>query len=116
MKNLLLVIAAVLMLVSCGEKKVEEYDFEALKDSLHIDKKEFYSIKEVSPDYSDNNPYRLNSEERVKTLFWTINKDTKDTIIYAVLRDNSFVFWGKGDSASSAKELIEWTINNREKI
>ncbi|MCR5140757.1 MAG: hypothetical protein K6B45_11430 [Bacteroidaceae bacterium] len=97
-----------------------EYDFEALRDSLGLDSTCIF-VKECSPLYKDNNPYDFDEETRIKTLFYTVFPPDEeceyfDTVVYAVRRDNSIIFWGRNDVASSAKRLIDWTINNREKI
>ena len=61
----------------------------------------------------------FNSNHRVKTLFYCVHQDEDterlDTFLYGVTRDNTIIFWGSSGGAS-AKELIKWTINNREKI
>jgi hypothetical protein len=107
-------------LVGCKQNtsKTNAYDFEALRDSLNLDSS-FVFVKECSPIYSDRNPYHLTGS-RVKTICYTVYynnyTETTDTAVYAVLTDNSFVFWGKNEGNSYAKDLIEWTINNREKI
>ena len=104
-------------IIACG-KNSSTYNFEGLRDTLGIDSSYIF-VKECSPLYSDKNPYKLTGP-RVKTLCYTVyynrNTETTDTAVYAVLTDNSFVFWGKNEGNSHAKDLIEWTINNREKI
>lgn len=119
-KLLILLITAIWLFVgSCSTSPKEiEYNFEALRDTLNLDSS-FVFVKECSPLYSDNNPYQFKGP-RVKTLCYTVyyneQTETTDTAVYAVFTDNSFVFWGKSQKNYCVKDLIEWTINNREKI
>lgn len=120
MKKLVVILIVMGALVGCklNTSKTNAYDFEALRDSLNLDSS-FVFVKECSPLYSDNNPYQFKGP-RVKTLCYTVyyneQTETTDTAVYAVLTDNSFVFWGKSQKNYHVKDLIEWTINNREKI
>jgi hypothetical protein len=116
---MLLITAVWFSVGSCSiSPKEAEYNFEALRDTLNLDFS-FVFVKECSPLYSDNNPYQFKGP-RVKTLCYTVyyneQTETMDTAVYAVLTDNSLVFWGKNEGNSHAKDLIEWTIKNREKV
>lgn len=129
-KKIIAVAALLLLLLSCQNVNIQgtviqpvdtlEYDFEKLRDTLKIDTTCVF-IKECSPLYSDDNPYGFEDELRIKALFYAIfpafdEKEIPDTVVYAVRKNNSIIFWGRNDEGGSAKELIEWTINNREKI
>ena len=120
----LISLVTILFFFGCGQNTtpsiLSDYNFEALKDTLCLNDNCVF-IKECSPLYSDDNPYELPDQEvRVKTLFYRIVQDSddnvSDTVVYAVLRNNQIIFWGKNEKKGSARELIEWTIKNREKI
>jgi uncharacterized lipoprotein YajG len=118
MKKFIVIIVVLLGLVGCSHTPSVSYDFKALKDSLNLASNCVF-VEECSPLYSDDNPYNLpNQEVRVKTLYYYVvhNDQGLDTIIHAVFRNNQIVFWGKSSPKKSARELIEWTINNRDKI
>ncbi len=120
MKKLVTIIVVLLGLFGCSHSVPTTYNFEALRDTLNLPDDCIF-VEECSPLYSDDNPYNLPDENaRLKTLYYYIDKDSStqntDTIIYAVLRDNQTVFWGRNLPNKSAKELIKWTISNRDKI
>lgn len=120
MKNILIYCMSILFLGCNHNTSKTTYDFEALRDTLNL-KDNCIFVEECSPLYSDDNPYDLSEEQaRVKTLFYQVIYDSidgkTDTIIHAVLRNNQIIFWGRNEENSSARELIEWTINNRDKI
>ena len=118
MKKLIVIIVVLLGLFGCSHSVPTTYNFEALRDTLNLPDDCIF-VEECSPLYSDNNPYNLPDQQvRVKTLYYYVvhNDHGLDTIIHAVFRNNQTVFWGKSSPKKSARELIEWTINNRDKI
>ena len=121
MKKYICIIVTFVILLGCTQHSSRKsYDFNALRDSLNL-KDDCIFIEECSPLYSDDNPNNLPDENaRVKTIFYQVIVDSLDskvdTVIHAVLRDNQIIFWGRNEVNGSAKELIEWTINNRDKI
>ena len=121
MRKVLLLYIAILLIGCLSNKestpKVEEYDFEALRDTLGLDSSCVF-VEECSPLYTSDAHYSK-PEERLKTLYYKIIDDETtdyiDTIVYAVFYDNNTLFWGRNYETYYAKDLIEWTINNRDK-
>ena len=123
MRKLVYTIIGIFLFIGCNESKTEKpvkYDFEALRDTLGLDTTCIF-VEECSPLYTDDNPYGFsNTDIRVKTLFYSTHynemTESIDTVVFAVCRDNGILFWGRNEGSYYAKDLIEWTINNRDKI
>lgn len=115
MNRLLIIITLILGFVSCNNTDRKPYDFDGLRDTLGLDSTAIF-VEECSPYYSDDNPIGLDSEKRVKTMFYSVLYDEflgrMDTAVYVVYRDNDWIFWGDSKTGS-AKELIEHIIVNR---
>ena len=101
-------------------ESVQGYDFELLRDGLGLPDDCIF-VEECSPLYTDDNPYHLNEATRTKAIFYRVFPskydywDEPDTVVCEVLRNNEIVFAGRNQMNASAKELIDWIINNREK-
>lgn len=121
MKKILILLIAIAAFAGCTKTAIPQgnYDFNALRDTLHLDSSCVF-IETCSPLYSDNNPYGFDVTKRVKTLFYsTYYNETSnkiDTTIYAVYRDNTIGLWGSSKDNVNIEDLINWTINNRDKI
>ena len=122
MKKLLIVLIASI-LVGCGQGTTSkdsnnmEYDFEALRDSLHLDSSCVF-VKEMSPLYEDDNPYDIDYHDRLKTLYYKIiSEDGQlDTIVFGIHRDNEITFQGRSLPNFSVQGMIDWMIKNREQF
>lgn len=120
------IIFYILLLLSvfgCTKTSEEQYDFDALKDSLHLIPGNYIFIKDFSPLYSDNNPYELDHNNRIKAVFLSLyyneNREREDTAVYGVTYNNMIEYEGCSKDiydGESIMELVNWMINNREKI
>lgn len=128
MKKILYLLMLLVVCIGCKNATIngtvidyDDYDFEALRDSLGLDSTCVF-VKECSPLYRDDNPYNFNEETRTKALFYKVFPEPRfdyweepDTVVWEVLRNNKIVFAGRNQMNATAKGLIDWVVNNREK-
>ena len=108
MKGILIFL--IIFIIGCNSSsQLDSYNFEALKDTLHLDESCVF-IEECSPnDMSDS--------DVVKAIFistyYNEMRERVDTAVYTVYKDNNFEFAGRTEDNGPARELIDWILKHR---